>query len=233
MTSNDEFGLRKRRYAVLLALLLVALAVQTFNARGVGRFIADAFASALAIGIWFVVFERPRERAAMAGLLVATLTISWARYVAGAGLDRLLSLVDQTLVALLLWSAVFVIMRDLFTSHAAGAEKVLGAICGYIIAGDAWGRINAITYLLVPSAYSINPEVIALLPDWHGRTSLFTYYAFAQVLTIGCSDVTPVRAPATTWSLFAALFGVFYTAIVVSVFVGLAQSGKGKSGDNQ
>ena len=59
--------------------------------------------------------------------------------VAGAGLDRLLSLVDQTLVALLLWSAVFVILRDLFSSHAAGAEKVLGAICGYIIAGDAWG----------------------------------------------------------------------------------------------
>jgi hypothetical protein len=55
---------------------------------------------------------------------------------------------------------------------------------------------------------------------------LFTYYAFAQVLTIGYSDVTPVRAPATTLSLFAAMFGVFYTAIVVSVFVGLARSPK-------
>jgi hypothetical protein len=233
MTRNDEFGLRQRRYAVLLVLLLVALAVQTFYARGVGRFIADAFASALAIAIWFVVFERPRERAVMAIVLVATLTISWARYLAGAGLDHALSLADQTLAALLLWSAVFAILRDLFGSHAAGAEKVLGAICGYIIAGDAWGRINAITYLLVPSAYSINPEVIALLPDWHGRTSLFTYYAFAQVLTIGYSDVTPVRAPATTWSLFAALFGVFYTAIVVSVFVGLARSGKDKSTDTR
>jgi hypothetical protein len=28
-------------------------------------------------------------------------------------------------------------------------------------------------------------------------------------------------------SLFSALFGVFYTAVVVSVFVGLAQSTKG------
>jgi hypothetical protein len=47
------------------------------------------------------------------------------------------------------------------------------------------------------------------------------------VLTIGYSDVTPIRAPATTLSLFAALFGVFYTAVVVSVFVRLAQSAKG------
>ncbi len=44
-----------------------------------------------------------------------------------------------------------------------------------------------------PSAYSISPELAGLLPDWHGRTALFTYYAFAQVMTIGYSDVTPVQ----------------------------------------
>jgi hypothetical protein len=233
MTSKTAFRLRQQKYSVLLALLLVALAGQTFSARGAERIIFDASGSVLAVAIWFVVFERPRERAAMAVVLAATLTISWARYFVGPGLDRALSLADQTLASLLLWSAVFVILRDLFSSRAADAETVLGAICGYLIAGDAWGRINAITYLLVPSAYSINPEIVALLPDWHGRVSLFTYYAFAQVLTIGYADVTPVRAPATTWSLFAALFGVFYTAIVVSVFVGLAQSGKGRGGGNQ
>ena len=46
----------------------------------------------------------------------------------------------------------------------------------------------------------------------------------AQELTL------PVRVAwfpvTTTLSLFAALFGVFYTAVVVSVFVGLAQSAK-------
>jgi len=41
--------------------------------------------------------------------------------------------------------------------------------------------------------------------------------------TLGYSDITPVRAPATTLSLLVALFGMFYAAIVVSQFVGLAQ----------
>ena len=143
-----------------------------------------------------------------------------------ASLDYALSLADQVLLTLFLWNAVWVILRDLFRAPAAGVENVFGAICGYLIAGLAWAHANALAYLLLPSAYSINPELAVLLPDWHGRLALFTYYAFAQVMTIGYSDVTPVRAPATTLSLFSALFGVFYTAVIVSQLVGLAQKPK-------
>jgi len=224
--------LRRRKYAVLLVLLCVALAIQTFSARGDERYVSDAVGSVLAFAVWFVVFERRHERTVMAATLVAALAFSWVRYLAPADLGRPLSLATEAVLSLLLWSAVFAILRDLFRTRATGSENVLGAICGYLIAGAAWGRINAVAYLLVPSAYSINPEITALLPDWHGRVALFTYYAYAQVLTIGYSDVTPIRAPATTLSLFAALFGVFYTAIVVSVFVGLAQSAKNGGGND-
>ena len=233
MTDRKAVGLRQRKFAVLSILLCAALAIETVSTHGAERFLSDGVATVLAVGIWFVVFDRPRERSAMAAVLVAALVIRWGGYFVAANLGHVISLADQAVLALLLWSAVYVILRDLFRAPAGGAENVLGAICGYLIAGDAWGRINAIAYLLVPSAYSIDPAVTALLPDWHGRVALFTYYAFAQVLTIGYSDVTPVRAPATTLSLFAALFGVFYTAVVVSVFVGLAQSGKGGGRDNE
>jgi hypothetical protein len=219
--------LSRRKYAVLLALLLVVLAIETFNVQsGAERLCSDALRAVLTIAIWIIVFERPRERATMAAVLLASLLTNWGRYLTVASLYQALSVADQVLLSLLLWSAVWVILRDLFSEGAAGAENVLGAICGYLIAGHAWAHANALAYLLVPSAYSINPELAVLLPDWHGRLALFTYYAFAQVLTIGYSDVTPVRAPATTLSLFAALFGVFYTAVVVSQFVGLAQKPK-------
>jgi hypothetical protein len=229
MTDARTAGLHRRRYGVLLALLCIALAIETVNARGAERFLSDTFRTVLGVAIWFVVFTHPRERVAMAIILVAAAAFSWGRYVVGESHDHALSLADQSVLAFFLWSAVYVILRDLFRAPTTGAESVLGAICGYLIAGDAWARVNAIAYLLAPSAYGIDPGVTALLPDWHGRVALFTYYAFAQVLTIGYSDVTPVRAPATTLSLFAALFGVFYTAIVVSVFVGLAQSARGGS----
>jgi hypothetical protein len=227
MLAGEMVGLRRHKYAVLLALLLVALAVETFHAySGAERLRSDSVRTVLSIAIWFVVFERPRARAAMAAVLLASLAINWGRYLIATRFDYALSLADQVVLSLFLWSAVYVILRDLFRTPAGGAQNVLGAICGYLIAGGAWGHINAIAYLLVPSAYSINPELAGLLPDWHGRTALFTYYAFAQVLTIGYSDVTPVHAPATTLSLLAALFGVFYTAVVVSQFVGLVHKPK-------
>jgi hypothetical protein len=225
MLGGQMVGLRRRKYAVLLALLVVALAVETFHTQsGAERLRTDILQTVLAIAIWIVVFGRPRERATMAAVLIATLGIHWVRDYTATSLDYPLSLADQVVLSLFLWSAVYVILRDLFRTPAAGAQNVLGAICGYLIAGDAWGHINAVAYLLVPSAYSINPELAGFLTDWHGRTALFTYYAFAQVMTIGYSDVTPVHAPATTLSLFEALFGVFYTAVVVSQFVGLARN---------
>ena len=227
MPGVQVIGIRRHKYAVLLALLVVGVAVATFTAQsGFERLRSDAVRTVLGVAIWIVVFERPRERRIMAAVLFAFLAINWGRYFTAASLVHALTLAHQVMLALLLWSAVYVILRDLFRAPAAGAENVFGSICGYLIAGSAWAQMNAIAYLLVPSAYSINPELAGLLPDWHGRMALFTYFSFAQVMTIGYSDVTPVHAPATTLSLFAALFGVFYTAVVVSQFVGLAQKPK-------
>jgi len=222
---NLAVAVRRHKYGVLLVLLLASLGIVLFNARpGVEGFLSDAFRTVLGVAIWIIVFERPRERAAMAVVLLASLAINWGHYFAAAGLDHAVSLAHNAVMSLFLWGAVWAILRDLFRTQAVGAENVLGAICGYLIAGDAWAGINTITYLLAPAAYSINPEVSALLADWQGRLALFTYYSFAQLLTIGYADVTPVRAPATTLSLFGALFGLFYTAVVVSQFVGMAQS---------
>jgi len=230
MRSLNAVALRSHKYAALLALLLVSLTVQSFDARaGAEGTLSDVVRTVLGVAIFIVIFERPRERVAMGTLLGAIVVIGWARHVFAAGLDHTLQLALHTLIALFLWGAVWVVLRDLFRAQVIGAENVLGAICGYIIAGEAWTGINAITYLLIPAAYSINPEVSALLAEWHGRMALLSYYSFAQMLTIGYADVTPVRAPATTLSLLGALFGLFYTAIVVSQFVGLTQSRKSET----
>src|SRR5206468_390165 len=172
--------LRRHKYVVLLALLLVELAIQSLDTRpGAGRSLIDAFRAVLGVAILVVVFERRRERAFMAGMLAIAVAIGWGRHLSPASLDYALSLALRASMSLYLWLAVWAILRDLFGEPAAGAANVLGAICGYIIAGDAWANTNAIAYLLVPAAYSINPEVNALLADWEGRLALFLYYSFA------------------------------------------------------
>ncbi len=234
MRTLNAGALRRHKYAALLALLLIFLAIQSFDARlGADGTLSNAFRSMLGVAILFVVFERQRERMAMAVILAAGIAIAWGgRQVLGPNLDSPISIAVNALMSLFAWAAVWVILRDLFRERAVGVENVLGAICGYLIAGEGWASANEIAYLVIPDAYSINPAISALLADWHGRHALFSYYGFAQMLTIGYADVTPVRAPATTLSLLGALFGLFYTAVVVSQFVGLAQRRK-RSPDDQ
>jgi hypothetical protein len=217
----------RHRYAVLLVLLLAALGFQSFVARtGTGGLVSDVVRTGLGFAIFFVVFERPLERAVLAVIFAAMLVIGWSRHIVPAGADSGQALAFHALMGVFFAAAVVVILRELFRRRAMGPENVLGAICGYLIAGDGWAALNEIAFQLDPATYSINPDLVPLVAEWQGRLALFSYYSLAQMLTIGYSDVTPVRAPATTLSLFAALFGLFYTAVVVSQFVGLAQSGR-------
>ena len=224
MTRVDNSLLKTRKYTVLLVLLMVSLVVETFNARGEFRLVSAFIGSILTIAIWAVVFDQPPERKWMGALLVVALGIYWLQLLSGSRLEFELTLAEQAAKSIFEAAAVYLIMRDLLRDPARGAEDIIGAICGYLIAGNVWASLNAIAYLLAPSAYAIDPSIMTALPGWHARTTLFTYYAFSQVTALGYSFVTPVKAPATTLSLFSTLFGMFYLAIVVSLFINLAQS---------
>lgn len=69
---------RRHRYTVLMVLLLVSIAIQSFDTRhGAAGLLSDAFRTVVTVVIFVVVFERRRERALMAMVLVAILAIAW------------------------------------------------------------------------------------------------------------------------------------------------------------
>lgn len=215
---------RRHRYKVLLALLLASIAIQTWGLQaGPAGLAADVFRTLLSLTAFFVVFRDARERRPAAVMLAAAVIVGWARHLTGGGHAGALALTFNALQSLFLWLAVAVILRDLFRTSESGSDKVLGAICGYLLAADAWTGIHINAYLLFPSSFAIDPSIQAQMAHWHSRLAVFCYYSFSQMLTLGYSDVTPLRAPATTLSLLSALFGMFYTAVVISQFVGLAQ----------
>jgi hypothetical protein len=144
---------------------------------------------------------------------VPTIALGWARQLLAPRHEFASAIAFNLLMALFLWAAVGVILRDLFREQGPGQQEVVGALRAYLIAADAWSGINLLAYQLVPASYSIAPEVDLLLGHWHSRLALFSYYSFSQMLTIGYSDITPVRSPATTLSLLSAMFGRFYWTV--------------------
>lgn len=214
--------LRRDGYTVLLVLLLLFIFLQsTDHWSGLIGAIVVLSRGLIGFTTLFVVFEGQRQRLIGCAALVATFTLLAASRLAQGDVRTGIEVGYHLLMVSFLVTTLVTILRRILRARSEGSADVLGAICGYLLAGDALAAINSIAYLLWPGAYSFSQGVSPLLAHVQGRTALFVYYSFSQMLTLGYADVTPVRAPATTLSLLAALFGLFYTAIVVAQFVSL------------
>ena len=97
--------------------------------------------------------------------------LSGARQLYPTAADHAWTVVLHALMSIFLSGAVYVLLRDLFARPPIGVENVLGAICGYMIAGIAWGDINALAFVLVPSAYSVDAGVSSLVGNLESRVA--------------------------------------------------------------
>jgi hypothetical protein len=235
MTFGGATLLRQRKYTVLLAVLLAMLVLQSFAITNDSESIwRDVMATVLGVAIFLAVFDRSALQTVMAVFLLIALSIGWERHLHVSTIfDHSLRVTQAIALALFYWVVVWATLRNLFRTPVIGADNVFGAICGYIIMGQGWAHLNALTYLFAPSTYLLGPKVMPPLADWHGRTALFAYYSYTQMLTVGYAAVMPLKAPATTLSLLAALSGLFYTAVIVSQLVGMAQTQRRETEDEK
>lgn len=225
--------LRSRRlqlegYALLLVLLLLFVAVQTADDPALRTSLVPlVLRIVIGASILLLVFTEKRPRLVMGGLLALTLGIGALEANATGPTARTLGILFHVVDGAFMLATLVWILRRVLRSRSTGGADVLGAICGYLMAGEAIASINALAYVLLPQAFSVSVDQLPLLGSLHTRMSAFAYYSFTQLLTLGDADITPVHAPATTLSLFAALFGLFYTAIVVAQFVGMERGAAG------
>jgi len=225
MTFGGTTSLGQRRYTVLLAVLLSLLVVQSFAITTASEgIVRDIMATTLSVVVFFVVFDRSVLQIVIGVLMLICIFVGWTRHFHVSPIfDHALLVTFTAASSGFNWAVVWAILRKLFRTPIIGIDNVFGAICGYIIMGQGWAHLNSLTYLFAPSAYLFDPRAVPSLADWHGRTALFAYYSYSQMLTIGYAVVTPLKAPATTLSLLAALSGLFYTAVIVSQLVAMAQ----------
>ena len=69
-------------------------------------------------------------------------------------------------------------------------------------------------------AFSQNDLLQQRLKDNHSA-SLFSYYSFVTLTTLGYGDVTPTNKVAEAWSTVEAMIGQFYVAIILARIVAI------------
>ncbi|HEB81989.1 MAG TPA: two pore domain potassium channel family protein [Gammaproteobacteria bacterium] len=198
--------------AGIVLLLFIATLVEQFP--GIpGKHLVQAFSIiTIVIGVYgfkssAAWFRKP------AGFIVATLAL----VAIGVMLERL-QLYYLHLLLLLgfyLW-AIWLAAKEVFFSGVVDMNRIIGAICVYLLMGLIWTTLYLFIAQAVPGAFNGLEQ-----RAWYENFSEAAYYSFVTITTLGYGDITPVAPLARFLAYMEAVIGVFYMAILVASLIGL------------
>lgn len=225
--------LQGRKYVVLLVTLFLLTVLDPLLADfHLGRLFFDvSFCVVLAATIFAVgQHKRPLWTALILG--VPALVLTWSVY--GVRPDTTAGIVVVSIRhitnILFLGLMAGLILYDVFRGKNITGDKICGAICVYFLVGVAWGTLYSLVDQLTVESFVVNSEIAATFGDdayTADHMSVYIYYSFVTLSTLGYGDMTPVAAPLRTFAWLEAVMGQLYIAVLVARLVGLhiVQSG--------
>jgi hypothetical protein len=211
---------RQRRFAILLVLLAVLLAVPPILfGFGLSAAWFDALLTLVVLAaIQSLCFER-RQRVFALLLGIPTIAIGLGGHALPAAAGRWVLFVGHLGAVLFLFGSAGLIVQSLFNSRSLTFDSIYGAICGYLFLGLAWAMSYSLIEVVEPGSFQISPSL---------RTAgeacppqVLTYYSFVTLTTVGYGDVTPISPATRTFAWIEAITGQFYLAIIVAGLVSM------------
>lgn len=117
-----------------------------------------------------------------------------------------------------------VIISHVLSYKRVTADKIYGAICGYLLIGIMWALLYTLLESAFPGSFRIE-HGLETLP--RGGSSYayyfgnFIYYSFVTLTTLGYGDITPISNPSRVISSLEAVVGQLYVAVLIARLVGL------------
>ena len=202
-------------FALVLLLLGTALAQQFFD-HSMQHIVQSSTVVTLLVAVWGVNSQKFFLRSALifpVSIIVVAVLTNWLDQ---SGFD---SLHLFFLLAFFISTAQKTAKQVLFTGGIDG-NKILGAICLYLLMGLIW----AITYTLIQLSFPGAFENVGNSKEWFSLLPNFIYFSFVTLTTLGFGDLLPVQPVARFLVYFEAIVGQFYLAILVASLVGSRMS---------
>ncbi len=114
-----------------------------------------------------------------------------------------------------LW-AIFLAAKQVLVAGVVDANRMVGAICIYLLMGLIWALMYMFLAQATPGAFNGLDQVV-----WYENFADVAYFSFVTLTTLGYGDITPVAPVARFLVYMQAVVGVFYMAILVASLIGV------------
>ena len=201
---------------LLLALIALVLVYPYIETGAFGRIALGVLYSLVMIGGAHAIGQNKRLLILRIGLAALGIALQWTALLTGALLAVQLASVTY---ATFLTMAIAEVLRYIMKRGPITADKLHGALAGYIMMAVLWAFIYALIESLRPGSFA--PVVSLSAP---GPFFRFLYFSFTTLTTTGFGDVTPASDEARSVVMIEEFAGVFFVGVLIARLAGLYPS---------
>ncbi len=117
-----------------------------------------------------------------------------------------------------LW-AIWLAGKQVLFAGAVDANRIIGAICIYLLMGLIWALMYLFIAQAIPGAFNGVEQLV-----WYDNFADVAYYSYVTLTTLGYGDISPVAPIARFLVYMEAVVGVFYMAVLVASLIGVGIS---------
>ena len=218
----NYFLLKNRLLLLLICILALLVGLPLLNEELVMYTVVSDFLLSLIMiaGIYAV---SPNRQLLTVAILLATLTIViiWSNILIPS---RELIIMGLSLQIIFFILTITILLSHVLQYKRITADKIYGAICGYLMIGLMWSFGYTMIENISPGSFAFDHRLISTLyyglqqPNYFPQ---FIYYSFITLTTTGYGDITPLSNIARAISPLEAVVGKLYVAILIARLVGL------------
>jgi hypothetical protein len=199
----------------LVLLLFVGAVMEHFPGNTGPRIVQAATVATLLGAAWSMKGVQSRLWINIAFVLVVLLLV-----VAGMLLDHAGFSYAHLFMLLCFFTWVtWLVARQVLFTGSIDTNKIVGAICIYMLLGLIWAMLYLFIAAVVPGSFN----GVSHAP-WLDNFATAVYFSFVTITTLGYGDISPVTPLARFLVFMEAIVGVFYMAILVASLIGVRMS---------
>ena len=222
------FSIRKiktsldKKYSYLLIALMATFIFAAFVTRGISQIALSFFFLYTMITIVETFSRKPHLFKIYNLIVICSFVLEIIAGLEETGSTALFyTTVGQIIHIFYLSVAIYLIFRDILTSHKVTIDTILGSICIYFLMGILWALMYALCRNFTDDAFSQS-----LGDQEYFRTLI--HFSFTTLTTVGYGDISPTNSLTRMLSNLQGIIGQMYPAILVSILVSIYTSQKVK-----